>query len=220
MMTDDDPIAATLTAADFTSADRLHDALALQLGLPDYYGRNFDALFDVLMDRNDSVLRIAIVDAARAFEVGGGLATTFCGVIQDVAGVLVFQHAPTELAEVDHAAFAAEWVDAWNSKDIERVLVHYADDVVVTSPLAARVVPESNGTIRGKIALRAYWTAALAKTGALHFELEDVLSGAGTMTILYRNHRAERVSETLLFDAAGLVSRVVVAYRAIASTRI
>ncbi len=217
MMIDDDPIAATLVAADFESAERLHDALALQLGFPDYYGRNFDALFDVLMDRNDAALRIAIVDAARAFEVGGQLTTTFCAVIQDVAGIIVFQQDRSGLAEVDHAAFAAEWVDAWNSKDLERVLTHYADDVVVTSALAARVVPESNGTIRGKAALRAYWGAALAKAGALQFELEDVLSGAGTMTILYRNHRAERVSETLVFDGAGLVSRVVVAYRSATS---
>jgi RNAse (barnase) inhibitor barstar/ketosteroid isomerase-like protein len=215
MLTDDDPIAATLLPADFESAERMHDALSRQLGFPDYYGRNFDALFDALMNRNDAVLRIAIVDPARAFEIGGGLAAAMCAVIQDAAGLVVFQPEQVELVEVDHQAFAAEWVDAWNSKDLERVLAHYADDVVLTSPLAARVVPASNGTIRGKAALRAYWTEALAKTGALHFTLEDVLSGAGTITILYRNHRAERVTETLVFDGAGLVARVVVAYRAV-----
>ncbi len=218
MLTDDDPIAATLFAADFESADRLHDALTRQLGFPAYYGRNFDALFDVLMDRNDAALRIAIVDPARAFEVGRGLAVAFCAVVQDAAGIVVFQHEDAALAEVDQQAFAAEWVDAWNSKDLERVLAHYAEGVVLTSALAARIVPESNGTIRGKAALRAYWTEALAKSGALHFALEDVLSSAGAMTIVYRNHRSERVSETLVFDGEGLVSRAIVAYRASAQT--
>ena len=31
----------------------LHDALAAQLSLPDYYGRNLDALHDILSERRD-----------------------------------------------------------------------------------------------------------------------------------------------------------------------
>ncbi len=37
--------------------------------------------------------------------------------------------------------FADEWISAWNTRDVEAVLVHYADDVLFTSPTAARVVP-------------------------------------------------------------------------------
>jgi hypothetical protein len=32
----------------FSDAERLHDELAFKLGLPSWYGRNFDALFDCL----------------------------------------------------------------------------------------------------------------------------------------------------------------------------
>ena len=59
------------------------------------------------------------------------------------------------------AEFAERWIEAWNSRDIEAVLTHYADDVIFTSPTAARFVPESGGTILGKDALRSYWTVAL-----------------------------------------------------------
>ncbi|HSH61969.1 MAG TPA: nuclear transport factor 2 family protein [Acidimicrobiales bacterium] len=32
--------------------------------------------------------------------------------------------------------FADEWISAWNTRDVEAVLVHYADDVLFTSPTA------------------------------------------------------------------------------------
>jgi ketosteroid isomerase-like protein len=60
----------------------------------------------------------------------------------------------------DRGSYADQWVQAWNAHDIEAVLDHFHDDVVVTSPVAARVVPESGGVVRGKTALRDYWTTA------------------------------------------------------------
>ncbi len=37
--------------------------------------------------------------------------------------------------EID--AFVAGWIDAWNRRDIEAVLAHFADDVRFTSPMTA-----------------------------------------------------------------------------------
>jgi ketosteroid isomerase-like protein len=45
----------------------------------------------------------------------------------------------------DPRSYADAWVRAWNAHDVEAVLAHFADDVVFTSPVAARVVPESGG---------------------------------------------------------------------------
>lgn len=56
--------------------------------------------------------------------------------------------------------FADDWVQAWNSHDVEAVLAHFHDDVVFSSPIAARVLPDSLGVVRGKEALRHYWTTA------------------------------------------------------------
>ena len=54
----------------------------------------------------------------------------------------------------DPAQFARRWAAAFDAHDVEGVLELFHDDVVFTSPLAARVVPESGGVIRGKAALR------------------------------------------------------------------
>ena len=113
---------------------------------------------------------------------------------------------------VDAADFAHEWVDAWNDRDLERVLSHYAPDVELTSPLAAERVAGSGGYIRGIEALRAYWEPALAASPDLHFDLEAVLTAVDGCTILYRNHRGQQVAESLFWNEAGLVTRASVAY--------
>lgn len=115
---------------------------------------------------------------------------------------------------VDAHAFATEWIEAWNAHDLERVLAHYAEEVELISPRAAQVVPDSGGVIRGKAALRAYWTRAMASAPALRFVLDDVFATISGATVLYRNHRGQRVTETFLWDAAGLVVRTVVAHAA------
>ena len=99
----------------------------------------------------------------------------------------------------DPAGFAAEWIEAWNERDVEAVLRHYADDVVFTSPTAVRFVPESGGTIRGKDALRSYWTVALAANPDLRFELVDVYEGVDTIVLHYRNQAGAALNEVLSF---------------------
>jgi len=108
--------------------------------------------------------------------------------------------------------FAREWIDAWNARDLERILSHYSRDVVFTSPVAAQVVPESRGVIRGIDALRSYWTAGLQRNPDLHFDLVSVLETVDGITILYRNQRAVLVAESMLFGADGLVTQGVAAY--------
>ena len=95
--------------------------------------------------------------------------------------------------------FADLWIHAWNSRDIEAVLVHYADDVVFTSPTARRFVPKSGGTVRGKDALRSYWTVALEGNPELRFELIDVYVGVETLVLHYRNQVGGMVIEVLTF---------------------
>lgn len=100
----------------------------------------------------------------------------------------------------DPARFASEWIEHWNARDIEAVLAHYADDVVFTSPTARRVVPESNGTVTGKAALRAYWTRALERNLDLNFSLIGVYTGTATIVLHYRNQLGGQVNEVLTFE--------------------
>jgi hypothetical protein len=107
-------------------------------------------------------------------------------------------------------AFAAHWIDAWNSHDMDAILAHYADDVVFLSPIAAKRV--GDGRVRGREALRHYWGLGLAAQPDLRFELDKVLIGFATVTLLYRNHRDQSVAETFEFNEAGKVLRAYACY--------
>jgi hypothetical protein len=104
---------------------------------------------------------------------------------------------------MDHStatAFAGSWLEAWNAHDVEAVLDHFADDVVFTSPLASQLLEDCDGVVRGKPALRAYWTEGLRRIPELHFDLEALYVGVSTIVINYRNHRGNLVNEVLRFD--------------------
>lgn len=109
---------------------------------------------------------------------------------------------------MDHGeamAFAEHWVKAWNDHDVEAVLAHFADDAVFTSPLATRLFPGSGGVLRGKDALRQYWTAGVRGNPALRFELLGVYAGVDTLVIRFRNEQGADRCEVLTFDG-GLVA--------------
>lgn len=100
---------------------------------------------------------------------------------------------------LDAVAFAERWVAAWNAHDVESVLEHFHEDVVFTSPVASRIFPETAGVVRGKSALRDYWTRALQRTPNLRFVVEAVYQGIDTIVIAYRNQDDGLVSEVLRF---------------------
>ena len=114
----------------------------------------------------------------------------------------------------DEAAqqFAHEWIDAWNAHDLERILTHYAVDVVLISPMAAKLLPESGGQISGIAALRRYFSEGLTAFPKLRFHLIDVSAGPGTLVLLYRNHSGATVSEFMEIDEARKVKRVLATY--------
>ena len=99
----------------------------------------------------------------------------------------------------DVGPFSQMWVDAWNHHDVEGVLQHFHDDVLFTSPIAAKVVPSTGGVIRSKHALRAYWQQALQRIPDLRFEVETVHAGIDVLVIRYRNQRGVSVNEVLRF---------------------
>ena len=102
--------------------------------------------------------------------------------------------------------FALEWLDSWNAHDLERILSHFSDDVTFASPVAARIVPGSDGVVRGKAALRDYWREGLRLNPDLHFDLEGIYVGVGALVINYRNQLGRPVCEVLILDGH-LVSR-------------
>lgn len=110
--------------------------------------------------------------------------------------------------------FARAWIAAWNSHDLEAILSHYHENVVLTSPVAAKLLNDPSGTVRGKAALRAYFKRGLEAFPNLHFDLHDVMFGLSSIVLCYRNQRATKTAEFMEFDDSGKIIQVVANYSA------
>ena len=125
----------------------------------------------------------------------------------------------TMLTESDADAFVAEWMAAWNSHDLERILEHYADDVEYYSPFIAQMAepggPGADGRLVGKDLVRAYFATALAKLTDLRFEPPvHVAVGAGSVSFVYTSVKNLTAVETLVFaPGSRIVARAHCHYR-------
>jgi hypothetical protein len=85
--------------------------------------------------------------------------------------------------------FAKDWIESWNSHDLDRVLSHYSDDFEMSSPIIKQIIGEPSGVLKGKAAVGDYWKKALARIPDLHFEVLSTYVGARSIVIQYRGHR-------------------------------
>lgn len=99
--------------------------------------------------------------------------------------------------------FATAWAQDWNDHDLDRIMRHFAEDVVFRSPVAAQLLDACDGTVC-EDALRAYFAEGLCHILHLHFEVLDVYTGIDTIVINYCNRAGQLVNEILSFDG-GLV---------------
>ena len=118
------------------------------------------------------------------------------------------------LIQSDARQFANAWISAWNSHDLDAILSHYAPDVVLTSPTAARLLQDPTGAVAGRDALRRYFSRGLEAYPNLTFELLDVLWGVSSILLYYKNQNGTRTGEFMELETGGKIIRVVANYSA------
>lgn len=115
----------------------------------------------------------------------------------------------------DARRIAEDWVAAWNARDLERILSHYAEDVVFSSPSVVTRYGEPTGVLHGKHALREHFRRGLETFGAnVRFTILDVLSGVNGYTVYYSRENGAAVVDTVVVDALGKGVQVHAHYRA------
>ena len=110
--------------------------------------------------------------------------------------------------------FANHWIAAWNSHDLDMILSHYEDQIVLVSPVAAQLLGDPAGKVQGIANLRAYFQRGLEAFPQLHFHLEDVLWGISSVVLYYTNQKATKSAEVMELSANGKVTKVIAHYNA------
>ncbi len=118
------------------------------------------------------------------------------------------------LTESDAKRFAEEWIAAWNSHDLDLILSHYAEHVTLTSPVAAKILNDPSGTVKGRSAMREYFKRGLDVYQDLRFELQDVMFGLSSIVLCYRNQKGTKTAEFMELSPDGKIVRVIANYSA------
>jgi steroid delta-isomerase len=103
-------------------------------------------------------------------------------------------------------SFADDWVAAWNRRDVDAVLAHYAEEAQFVSPLASAMV--GRAVLRNKQEIGDYWRSALARIATLEFRLDHAAwdERRRELVVVYEgnlNGERKRTCEIMRFDAAG-----------------
>ena len=118
------------------------------------------------------------------------------------------------MTEDEARSFAADWIEAWNSHDLDRIMTHYAEDLVLVSPVAAQLLNDPAGMIRGKDSLREYFQKGLNAFPQLRFDLIEVMRGLSSIVLYYKNQKGTKSGEFMKLNPQRKITRVVANYSA------
>ena len=118
------------------------------------------------------------------------------------------------IAPMEAERFARDWIEAWNSHDLEAILAHYADEVELTSPFVVQVLGDPSGTIRGKDNLRMYFAMGLSMFPDLSFYLIQAFTGVSSLVLHYRSVNDTMAAEVMVLNPSGKGIKVMAQYLA------
>jgi hypothetical protein len=108
---------------------------------------------------------------------------------------------------------AHKWIAAFNNRDLETILSHYAESVELKSLLVTKILGDPSGTVRGKPALRAYFAKGLAAAPDLKFELLEAFAGVDSVAVYLRSNVRGLQLEVMELDTDGRIARILVHHR-------
>jgi hypothetical protein len=107
--------------------------------------------------------------------------------------------------------WAAAECDAWNRRDLEAIMLRYAENVALSSPAVVTRMGRADGWLHGKAAVRDYFKTGLQAPG-LHFELVDVLFGVNALCMIFRRETGVTVCDLFELDSQDRVTRLIACY--------
>ena len=112
-----------------------------------------------------------------------------------------------------HKQIATKWFAAFNSHDLEALLALYDDAAEHYSPKLKIRLPETQGLIKGKAALRSWWQDAFDRLPTLNYEVLKLTADDEQVFMEYIRHVNEeedlRVGEVLQIKQGKIIfSRV------------
>jgi ketosteroid isomerase-like protein len=114
---------------------------------------------------------------------------------------------PSELEQI-----AMNWLAAFNTKNLEKLLALYHEDAQHFSPKLKIRKPETNGWVTGKEALRAWWQDAFDRLPTLHYEATTLTANTDRIFMEYIR-KVNGEENMLVAEVLEIKNKVIVASR-------
>ena len=85
--------------------------------------------------------------------------------------------------DIEH--IAVKWFEAFNTKQLDKLLDLYADDAEHFSPKLKIRKPETNGLVKGRAALHEWWQDAFDRLPTLHYKVTTLTANADRVFMEY-----------------------------------
>lgn len=82
-------------------------------------------------------------------------------------------------------SIAFRWFEAFNTKQLEKLLALYDDEAQHFSPKLKIRQPETNGLVVGKAAMRAWWQDAFDRLPSLNYKVTSLTSNSDRVFMEY-----------------------------------
>lgn len=82
-------------------------------------------------------------------------------------------------------SIAFKWFESFNNHDLEQLLSLYDDEAEHYSPKLKIRIPESQGLVTGKEALRNWWQDAFERLPSLHYKVTSLTAHADRIFMEY-----------------------------------
>ncbi|MGF1488678.1 MAG: nuclear transport factor 2 family protein [Prochloraceae cyanobacterium] len=107
----------------------------------------------------------------------------------------------------DALEIARNWLEDWNAHDLDRIISHYAEEIVFISPMVVKLLDSPSGSIEGKSALRNYFDRGLTVYPELKFKAIEILVGVSSLVIYYRSVKDLLAAEFMEINQQGLITK-------------
>ncbi|MEO8474152.1 MAG: nuclear transport factor 2 family protein [Chryseolinea sp.] len=103
---------------------------------------------------------------------------------------------------------ATLWIESWNTRDLGKIMDHYADDVELCSPFVVDRWQLAEGRINGKDKLKDHFVKAFSSGAVNNLELVGFLAGVHDFILLYKDSKGVMSADLVELNDAGKVKTV------------
>ena len=89
---------------------------------------------------------------------------------------------------MDPASIAREWIDAFNSHDVDRLVSLYDENATHTSPKIRALHPETGGKLIGRAQLAEWWRDSNRRIPGLRYQTVHIIADDERVIIEYLRH--------------------------------